>query len=253
MKRFFDDMRLSLRDLGVRGTLQRLPDYFDMLAEMRKPRSKLSLEVEAERFDERYGTDTEQLLTFSEHGILANSSSSYVHPYQCATESSIAESIRALSIDYEKFSFLDLGCGKGKPILVASRFPFRRLIGVDISERCLDIARENVRRCSSFCEPSRVTLLQEDAEKLVFPAEPLVIYLFNPFPENVMQVVVKNLEASVRESPREVAIIYLFPFFEKSLEESEIFGRLPTSQYFTSVFATKPVGWAWPRNPDSKK
>ena len=41
-----------------------------------------------------------------------------------------------------------------------------------------------------------------------FPAEPTVLYLFNPFPEHVLRAVLANLRESLKASPRPVFVIY---------------------------------------------
>ena len=50
----------------------------------------------------------------------------------------------SLAIDASRFTFVDLGCGKGKPLMVAASYGFRRLVGVDISAECIAIARRNI-------------------------------------------------------------------------------------------------------------
>jgi SAM-dependent methyltransferase len=43
----------------------------------------------------------------------------------------------------DTYTFIDLGCGKGRALLVASEFPFRAIIGVELSSRLAEIARRN--------------------------------------------------------------------------------------------------------------
>lgn len=40
-------------------------------------------------------------------------------------------------------TFIDLGCGKGRPLLVASEYPFRSVIGVELSPSLVLDARKN--------------------------------------------------------------------------------------------------------------
>jgi hypothetical protein len=77
-------------------------------------------------------------------------------------------------------------------------------------------------------DPARVELAVGDAEDFAFPREPLVVYLYNPFPGAVLERVVANLEASLREQPREAVIVYVNPHALSAITRSELFERAPT-------------------------
>ena len=114
-----------------------------------------------------------------------------VIPYETTSEAAIRLPLDSLGLDFDEFVFLDLGCGKGKPLLVAATYPFRRLVGVDISPACIAVARRNLARYGpERIDPARVELRVGDAEDVEFPAEPLVLYLYNPFPGAVLERVV---------------------------------------------------------------
>ncbi len=52
--------------------------------------------------------------------------------------------MRSLPVQYERRSFLDFGSGKGRMVIAAATLPFRRVLGVEISDRLLQEARRNV-------------------------------------------------------------------------------------------------------------
>jgi SAM-dependent methyltransferase len=52
--------------------------------------------------------------------------------------------LQNLGIDYRNYVFVDLGCGEGRAVLIASEFPFERVIGVELSPKTSALARENV-------------------------------------------------------------------------------------------------------------
>jgi SAM-dependent methyltransferase len=107
--------------------------------------------------------------------------------------------------------FVDLGSGKGRALLLASRLPFRELHGVEISPRLHEIAQQNVLR---FCGPAgaaRFRLRCADAADFRFPPLPTVMFLYNPFGAPVMRQVIGNLVTSVRERPRPCFVLYRNP------------------------------------------
>ena len=93
---------------------------------------------------------------------------------------------------------LSVGSGKGRVLFVAAEYPFRKVIGVEFSNALHDDAVANLkryrfpkRRCADI-EP-----VHADAREFEFPNDNLVIYLFNPFGEEVMEGMLANLERSL--------------------------------------------------------
>ena len=113
--------------------------------------------------------------------------------------------------------------------MVAASYPFRRLVGVDVSPACIAVARRNIAAYGpERIDPARVELRVQDAVDFRFPEGPLVVYLYNPFPGAVLERVVANLEASLRERPREAAIVYVNPHALFAFTRSGLFRRVPT-------------------------
>jgi SAM-dependent methyltransferase len=134
-----------------------------------------------------------------------------------------------LDIDFERFTFVDIGSGKGRALLLAAEYPFRRIVGVELLRDLHEIAVGNA------AHDGRIELVCGDAAGFVFPREPLVVYFFNPLPQAGLRKVVRNLEHSVRESPRPVYVIYINPVYERTAFASSAFEKLGgTHQY--SVF-----------------
>jgi SAM-dependent methyltransferase len=139
-------------------------------------------------------------------------------------------------LNFRDFTFLDLGSGKGRTLLMASDYPFRRILGVELLPALHQIAQENLRAYKSDSQQCfALESLCADATTFRFPEEPLVIYLFNPFGEPALRRVVSNLEQSTRANPRLVHVLYYNPLLEHVLAESGFLRKLTgTHQY--SVF-----------------
>jgi SAM-dependent methyltransferase len=61
-----------------------------------------------------------------------------------AAPSVIRKSLSLVNIEGNA-EFIDLGCGKGRPLIVAAEFPFRALTGIELSPYLCGIARRNVK------------------------------------------------------------------------------------------------------------
>ena len=219
----------SVRDFGVVGTLDQLPSFVFGSAAARL-RRKTPRESTPDAFDREHGTDTAGTLTGHELGPRVTRGGHLVTRYQTTSSAAIRRLLDRLDIDHAQFTFVDLGCGKGKPLLIAAGYPFRRLIGVDISAVCIAVARANVERCGpKRIDPARVELLTMDVEDFVFPLEPLVVYLYNAFPVGLLERVVANLEASLRRAPREIVVVYVNPQAMVAFARSRLFVRVPTA------------------------
>lgn len=129
--------------------------------------------------------------------------------------------MQAIRIDFSQFTFVDLGCGKGRVLLMASDYPFQRIVGVEFMAELHRAAQNNIVIYSNNRQRClRIEAVCMDARDFQFPPEPLVVYLFNPFAEPTFAKVLENLLQSVEQAPRPVYIAYRFTEFENLLAQA---------------------------------
>lgn len=130
-------------------------------------------------------------------------------PYQPTAPELFREMMGALPIELERFTFVDIGSGKGRTLLMASEFPFKKIVGVELMEELHRAAEENIRayRATTRAD-TRMAAVLADARGFDFPNEPLVVYLFNPLSEVGLRELMARLRHSVEEWPRPVWIVY---------------------------------------------
>jgi SAM-dependent methyltransferase len=112
-----------------------------------------------------------------------------------------------LGVACEKATFVDLGAGKGRALLIAARSPFRELVGVEYSATLAATARANVQRAGD----DRIRIVHADAASYRFPDGPLVLYFYNPFDATVMREVIWNLTQSHQHQRRRIVVLYFLP------------------------------------------
>ena len=138
------------------------------------------------------------------------------------------------ALNFRDFTFLDLGSGKGRTLLMASDYPFRRIVGVELLPSLDRIAGENLRQYQSESQQCfAIESVCADATAFAFPNEPLVIYLFNPFPESGLRRVMANLEASLRAHPRELYVLYYNPVFERVLADRAVLRKIGGTELYS--------------------
>jgi SAM-dependent methyltransferase len=154
-------------------------------------------------------------------------------PYQATDPALFREMMASLPIEFDPFTFVDLGSGKGRTLLMASEYPFRKIVGVELIAELHRAAVENIRVYrSSKQQCSQIEAVCMDACEFRFPAEPLVLYLFNPLPESGLRRLVASLEKSLAANPRTVYVLYHNPLHEHVIGESVVFVRIGgTEQY----------------------
>ena len=113
--------------------------------------------------------------------------------------------------------FIDFGCGKGRVIFQAAMYPFRKIIGVELSPELAAIARANIERSLPRLKCRNVEVVNQDVRDYEVPDDITIAYFFNPFKGEIFAAVLEKLLASVRRRPRELTIIYMDAAEEQAL------------------------------------
>jgi predicted RNA methylase len=127
--------------------------------------------------------------------------------YQPISYSDLRRILDSISISNEDV-FLDFGSGMGRALCVAAQYPFRAVLGVEISTELCAAARRNVEQARSKLLCKDVRVLNTDAVQYEVPAEVSTIYFFNPFGRTILARVFGNLAISLREAPRHMTVVF---------------------------------------------
>jgi SAM-dependent methyltransferase len=168
-----------------------------------------------DRFDQRYNVDTGGVTHLHDLKIVGpNRRFGTTHIASDPAEFTAA--VSSLSIRHADYTFIDLGCGKGRALMMASSYSFRRIIGVEFALELYMAAQENLRRAAAAgVDIIRIELLHADATHFEFPLEPLVLFLYNPFDGDVMQTMVHRIRQTHLRNPRPVFVLYTNPLLYK--------------------------------------
>lgn len=160
-------------------------------------------------------------------------------PYQPTAPELFREMMDQLKIDFSRFAFIDLGSGKGRTLLMASEYPFRRIVGVELLPDLHRVARQNLQNYQSESRKCfHVEALCADACDYAFPPEPIVLYLFNPLPESSLKKVILKLEESLGSHPRPVYVVYHNPLLEHLLLHSPVLKKTGGTHQYSIFTAT---------------
>jgi len=112
----------------------------------------------------------------------------------------------------EDYTFVDIGCGKGRVLMLASDEPFAQVVGVELSPAMTAIAESNLAKWSSaphLC--SDILVLNVDALAAPIPDSPVVLYIYNSFNLYVMLPLLERLRALALARSTPIDLIYATP------------------------------------------
>lgn len=134
--------------------------------------------------------------------------------YEPAPPTVIEAALDAIDEASSRFTFVDLGSGKGRAALLASRRPWLGVHGVEYQPALHEIAERNLAafeaRGGPVCE---VALHCADAREVPLPSGPLVVFLYDPFAGPVLLQVLDRLIG------REGWLVYVNPQHHTSVAE----------------------------------
>jgi len=162
-----------------------------------------------EAFDHRHGTETAEEVPLVETGVSAEDAIHGNGYYRPVWEHAFHAALAALKIDFEGFTFVDIGSGKGKILMMAAAYSFARIVGVEYSPALHAIAQRNL---SIFRSPNqRCTDLRSvhaNACDYQLPSGPLVCLIFNALDPGTLKKFVRNVEDDLVS--RDVAAFLLY-------------------------------------------
>jgi SAM-dependent methyltransferase len=112
----------------------------------------------------------------------------------------------------EDYTFIDFGCGKGRAVLLASEMKFREVVGVELNPRLSELARANAAIWTNAGKAlSPIRIVTGDVLEMKWPDGPCLVYLYNPFGEQVMRRLVERMWMHFAERPLDLEVVYQKP------------------------------------------
>jgi SAM-dependent methyltransferase len=168
-------------------------------------------------FDFKNRTDTRSLVDLNKLCIMSDNKE-FAWTYQPTSVLALRKLFDELNVPNNSI-LLDIGCGKGRVLMIASEFGFKEVRGVDFSPELCKIATYN---CQKFKEKTQNTvefrIYESDIIDYQIKSDENVFYLFNPFEGKILDQVLDNIQLSLSKYPRKVQIIYHNPEYHHIFE-----------------------------------
>jgi SAM-dependent methyltransferase len=212
----------------------------------RSPHTPELLSADTHPFDRRHRVDTAGLF-YADQLATGHPRDLHSAGYYATAPSLIhaalghwADTLPGTGYALTDYALLDLGCGKGRVLLLASDYPFRHITGIELHPGLADVARRNLRRwmnrparkspnrsLNTAAHPQsirsqsnrpgpaspRVEVIQDDVLAVPFPPGPLVLFYFNSFEREIIEPFLDKLLAEAASRPDPMDLIYIHPEF----------------------------------------
>jgi SAM-dependent methyltransferase len=182
--------------------------------------------------DLQYGIDTSGLVD-----VLATKHNARVagqlNPYMGSQPSIIRRALDTLG-DITGYTFVDIGCGKGRPLIIASEYPFARVLGYDISANLVKTANANgATMAKRFPARPPICAIHADVADMAMPPGNVVLFLFNPFGPELVATLLQKLETGLASGIiQHLFLVYDNPVCGDVFDSSRLLKR-----WFSTMFA----------------
>ena len=169
----------------------------------------------------------------------------------CTSPKSFDFIMQHLPQDLSRYTFIDIGAGKSRTLLLASCHGFAKVTGVEFARELVAISRDNIANFRSAKQKCRDVMIEAgDAAEYAFPNDPLVVYLYNPFSPEVFDKVLNNLIATLTASRQECYLVYAsssnntIGWAKPAITSSGYFTELPVAPMPLFLDAVRTISYA---------
>jgi SAM-dependent methyltransferase len=177
-------------------------------------------------WDREHGVETAGELQLETAGVPLADVARGNGVYRPLTENLFRESMASIGVDASRFTFVDIGSGKGKVLFMAADFPFKHIVGVEYAAGLHEVAARNVTTYRSDTQKCRcIEPVHADALTYRLPDGPLVLFIFNALAKEIMRDLLKKLDGDAG-AQRDRPLILIYTNIRNVAEVGDVFDGL---------------------------
>lgn len=186
----------------------------------------LSMGLDYKWFDWYYGTQTETTETGDKDYVVDIVTDNLSFAVE-STADKVTRFRRAMKeikkdcgFDPKQATLVDFGSGKGRVLILAHKYGFKKILGVELSSSMIKICKQNL----EITDCTKVEVKECDAVSVVLePETPVCIfYLYNPFSEHVLEPVVNNIvQSACADSSLLAYLVYSNPVHSEVMDDHQ--------------------------------
>ncbi|HYC29680.1 MAG TPA: class I SAM-dependent methyltransferase [Chitinophagaceae bacterium] len=221
-EKYGDLVAANLQGLLYHFLISEAADVSDLISALTASASLDALTASREEedgFDSRYGTVTSLILSPFELpetiSVEQAVTSSRCHPSPVTSVNMALDALPTYGIKYSNSVFIDVGSGLGRNLLLASHYPFKKIIGIERSHYLASVSKDNI---AVYHNPGvkcrQIEVLCLNALDFSFPMENMVLYFWWPFTEDIAHQFFSRLQRFMQSCPVSVTLVFLNYVFE---------------------------------------
>lgn len=187
------------------------------------------------RFDRRHGIETAQGRDLEDLDIDSPNKALGVE-YAPTPVTLLPLMLRAMKADGARQTFVDLGCGKGRVMVKAAAFGFRKLVGVEFAPELAETARRNLEHALKEKADIEWDVRQQDVVGFQPPESDLCVFAYNPFNGSVFDATLDILAAHAARGWK-VDFIYYNPQSRSAVDAHPAFEPVSKSLALNAALA----------------
>lgn len=171
------------------------------------------------RFDHDYGVTTQAILFLTDlDPESVGDAGAHATHYEAVPVGDFHALVVGLPPEaFTDSTFVDVGAGMGRAMLLAAEYPFKQVAGIEISPGLYEVARENLERADRARRACRdVRLVRNDARLWTYPPGDLVVFMYNPFDAEAMRATLGSILQ--RRDPGTTWLLYHTPVERETIE-----------------------------------
>ncbi len=226
----------NIKREGIIVTLIKIPLYLYYKFNTASRLHEKVLALRAEEFDRKNNINTAGII-YQTDLEMKNKNQLHALQYRGSDFLFFNNALSLLKINFNDYTFIDFGSGKGKALFLASAYSFKKIIGIEFSEDLNAIAQENIRQFKK----DNIEAYCMDAVDYKIPEESLVCYFYNPFDEYIMAQVISNIRHAYNLYKKNIVIVYT---------ESHFYGLFDAEKWLERLNCTGPT-MIWSSNKNN--
>jgi predicted RNA methylase len=168
----------------------------------------------SKNWDLKHRVDTAGRIPLTSLGENAGGPAQWAYDVVSAPVSVFSHIARFFPSHREECTYVDIGAGKGRTVMLASEMGFKRCVGVEFAAFAAKIAQKNLQSyVGKFSSRSPCSIVETCATKFRFPEGDLVLFFNNPFSEEIWKQVVQRL-CDISNVNRTITVVLIGSFPE---------------------------------------
>lgn len=205
-----------------------------LLSPRRTMQSCLSV-IEDCYFDYRFRLETREELLVKDMDI-SPKDRQHAEKYKPTRARYFQQLMKSLRPNTEQV-FVDVGCGKGRILILAALYGFQKIRGIEISPSLSNIADRNIRAFKARGRESKeIEVHCRSILNYEFQHDETFFFLYSPFDEYITERFLERLKESICEYPRELTLVFNEFRFPVLMVERPMFQLHSTLRYGAADF-----------------